>query len=207
VNHYDKLGRQDKAMEIMGLMSELDLRNLDLDEGIQNFGDLFKEEEAENISYEQKEGCEEGVFKKVESGSFFDLNAELQTGTPIDLGGLKEVSTSEKPYGAQDLLKDLEKVNDSNFVYPDFHYQLGEAYLEMGSFDAAGEQFQLALENGQRPFEAAFMLGLLFKKENKWNEACRAFEKALDVKGIAEERKQEAKAELTLFGKELGKNK
>ena len=33
VNHYDKLGRKDKAIEIMGLIAELDLRKIDLDAG------------------------------------------------------------------------------------------------------------------------------------------------------------------------------
>jgi len=54
----------------------------------------------------------------------------------------------------------------SSLAYTNFNCHMGEAYWEMGIFDAAVEQFQLASEKEQNPFEAAFILGLFFKKEN-----------------------------------------
>lgn len=205
VNHYDKLGRQDKALEIMGLMSELDLSKIDLDEKIQNISEILKEEEATNNFSEPSEGSKKGICEKEKLNNFFDLNAELEVGSPVELGGIKEVSTSEKVCGAKDLLEELKKITSSSLAHPNFNYHMGEAYREMGFFDAAVEQFQLALEKGQNPFDAAYMLGLFFKQENKWNEACSVFERALAVEGIPEEKKLGAKYELGLIYKELGK--
>ncbi len=204
VNHYDTLGRQDKALEIMGLMSEIDLRQIDWDEKDQNFGGIL-EEGARNEFSEFKAGSQEAIFKKGELKNFFDLKEELEMGIPISLEGGKEVSTSEKAYGTKELLEELKRVNESSWAYPDFHYHMGEAYGEMGFLDGAIEQFQLALEKGQKPFEAAFLLGLLFQKQNRWNEACSVLERALGIKGTPEEKRLEAKYELHLVYKELGK--
>lgn len=90
-------------------------------------------------------------------------------------------------------------------AYPNFNYHMGEAYWEMGFFESAQDQFQLALEKGQNPFESAFKLGLSFEQGEKWNEACRVFVIALGVKAIPGEKKREAKYELGLVYKELGK--
>jgi tetratricopeptide (TPR) repeat protein len=204
VNHYDKLGRKDEALEIMGLMAELDPRKIDLDEKALNISKILKSQEDKDGFTEQPEWAEGNVGAKVRK-NFFDLNAELGLGSPIELGGVKEVSTSEKVYGAKDLLEELEEVISSSLAYPNFNYNMGEAYREMGFFDDAVEHFQLALKKGQNPFEAAYKLGLFFKQEKKWNEACSFFERALAVEGIPEEKRLEAKYELGLIYKELGK--
>ena len=202
VNHYDKLGRKDKAIEIMGLIAELDLRKIDLDERVKD--EISIGVDASDFP-ELSGGSKGGIFEKGGLKSLFDLNAELETLSPVESRGNKEVSTSEKLHGPKELLGELEKVAGSALAYPDFDYHMGEAYWAIGSFGSAREQFQLALEKGQNPFEAAFKLGLSFKQENKWNEACRVFEIALRVKGIPEEKKREAKYELGLVYKELGK--
>lgn len=205
VNHYDKLGRQDEALEIMGLMAELDPRKIDLDEKAPNISEILKSQEAKDGFTEQPEWSEGDVGTKVKKNNFFDLNAELELGSRVELGGVKEVSTSEKVYGAKDLLEELKEVISSNLAYPSFNYNMGEAYREMGFFDDAVEQFQLALKKGQNPFEAAYKLGLFFRQEKKWNEACAVFERALAVEGIPEEKKLEVKYELGPIYKELGK--
>jgi tetratricopeptide (TPR) repeat protein len=204
VNHYDKLGRKDKALEVMGLIAELDLRKIDLNERVKDIGEISKGEETNDFP-ELREGAKGGIFLKGASKSLFDLNAELETGSPVELEEGKEVSTSETVHGPKDLLGELEKVVSSGLAYPNFNYHMGEAYWEMGFFDHAQKQFQLALEKGQNPFESAFKLGLSFKRANKWNEACRVFESALRVKEIPEGKRREAKYELGLVCKELGK--
>jgi len=202
VNHYDKLGRKDKALEIMGLIAELDLRKIDLDEGVKD--EISRGVEASDFP-ELSGGSKGGIFEKGGMKSLFDLNAELETVSRVEFRGSKEVSTSEKLHGPKELLGALEKVAGSALAHPNFHYHMGEPYWEMGFFESAQKQFYLALEKGQNPFESAFKLGLSFKQGNKWNEACRVFEIALRVKGIPEEKRREAKYELGLVYKELGR--
>jgi len=205
VNHYDKQGRKDKALGIMGLMAELDPRKIALEEKVQNFNEvMILQEDKEGVT-DQPEGSEGDGCEGEKRKNFFDLNAELGMGGPDALGGPKEVSTLEKVYGFKDILKELKEVNSSSLAYPNFNCYMGLACREMGFFDEAVEQLQVALEEGQNPFEAANMLGLLFKEKNRWDEACRAFEKALAVKGIPQEKKLEVKYELGLIYKELGK--
>ncbi len=204
VNHYDKLGRKDKALEIMSLIAELDLRKIDLDERVKDLNEISRGIGANEFP-EPSEGSQKGIFEQGGLRSLFDLNAELETVNPIESGGGKEVSTSEKIPGPKELLGELEKVAASGMAYPNFNYHMGEAYWEMGSFESAQEQFQLALEKGQNPFESAFKLGLAYKQKNRWNEACKVFQIALRVNGIPEEKKREAKYELGLVYKELGK--
>jgi tetratricopeptide (TPR) repeat protein len=205
VNHYDKQGRKDKALGIMGLMAELDPRKIALEEKVQNLTDVLilqkvKEGFTDHRGGSEGDGCEGGKKK-----NFFDLNAELEMEGPVELGGSKEISTLEKVYGFEDILKELKEVTSPSLAYPNFNYYMGLACREMGFFDDAVEQFQVALEKGQNPFEAANMLGLFFKEKNRWDEACRAFEKALAVEGIPQEKKLEVKYELGLIYKELGK--
>ncbi len=204
VNHYDKLGRKDKALEIMSLISELDLRKINLDEGVKDINAVSGGAGTNDFS-ELSEGSKGNIFGQEGLKALFDLNAELETVHPVESEGSKEVSTSEKIHGPKELLGELEKVAGSGMAYPDFNYHMGEAYWEMGFFESAQEQFQLALEKGQNPFESASKLGIFFKQENKWNEACRVLEMALKVNGIPEEKKRDAKYELGLVYKELGR--
>ena len=87
----DKQGRKDKALEIMGLMAELDPRKIALEEKVQNLTDVL-------ILQEVKEG-------------FTDHR-----------GGSKEISTLEKVYGFEDILKELKEVTSPSLAYPNFNY-------------------------------------------------------------------------------------
>jgi len=205
VNHYDKQGRKDKALEIMGLMAELDPRKIALEEKVQNLNDVLILPEVRESFSDTPGGSESDDFEGGKKKNFFDLNAELEMESPVEIGGSKQISTLEKVYGFEDILKELKVVTSPSLAYPDFNYYMGLACREMGFFDDAMEQFQVAIGKKQNPFEAANMLGLFFKEKNRWNEACGAFEKALAVEGIPQAKKLEVKYELGLIYKELGK--
>jgi tetratricopeptide (TPR) repeat protein len=82
---------------------------------------------------------------------------------------------------------------------------MGVASRELGFLDDAIEQFQIALNQGQNPFEAANMLALCFKEKGMWDQAREAFEKALKVQGISQGKRLQVKYELGLLYKEQGK--
>lgn len=200
VQHYDKLGMRNKALEIMRLMSELDPRRKTTlkDKGVilQQAAELPKGmggiPDAAEVTPGEKEG-------------FFDLGAELEAVEPMEAKAIKEISNSEKISGVEEIFKELKETSGPSTVDPYFNFNMGVACREMGFFDDAVEQFQIAFEKGQKPFEAAHMSALCFKEKGMKDEARQSFEKALRVKGIPEEKKLSVKYELGLFYKEQGK--
>jgi len=135
---------------------------------------------------------------------FFDLGAELDAGKSMETVVSKEIVT-EKMSGFDDILRELKEISGPSTAYPHFNFQMGMACREMGFFDDAIEQFKIAGKKGQSPFESANMLGLCYKEKGMWEEARQAFEKALKVKGIPQEKSLEVKFELGLICKEQGK--
>ena len=98
---------------------------------------------------------------------FFDLGAELDNSTPMDIKGCKEIST-EKVYGFGAILQELKESAPPDKVYPNFHYHMGMACSEMGFRNEAIEQFQMAIKKGQNPFEAARLLDSILAEEGSW---------------------------------------
>jgi len=194
VQHYDSQGMKDKALEVMKLMAELDPRKSALrGKGLDKAGQFLKGEEG-------LPGLGEAA-----SGKFFDLGAELKAADPLEIDLAKEVSTLEKLYGVEEIFKELKETGGPNVVDPDFNYNMGVAYREMGFLDDAIEQFQVALKKGPKPFEAATLLGLCYKEKGLWDEARQSFEKALKVEGIPQEQKLNVKYELGLLYQEQGR--
>lgn len=194
VQHYDGLGMKDKALDVMKLMAELDPRKTALKgKGLDNFVQFPKGEEGT------------GGLREVPSGEFFDLGAELKAAEPLEIDMAKEVSTLEKLHGVEEIFKELKETGSPTIVDPDFNYSMAVACREMGFLDDAIEQFQVALEKGQKPFEAASLLGLCYKEKGLWDEARQSFEKALQMGGIPQEKKLNAKYELGLLYQEQGR--
>lgn len=134
----------------------------------------------------------------------FDLGAELEVSEPIECKEF-EVVTTEKSYGFEEILRELKGTNGLSKAYPNFNYNMGVACREMGFIDEAIEQLHIASEAGQKPFEAAYLLGLCFVEKEQANEARQSFEKALKVDGISKERIM--KVELALISMEKKKGR
>ena len=111
----------------------------------------------------------------------------------------------EKIYGFEEIFKELKENSGPSAVDPHFNFNLGVASREMGFTDDAIEQFLIALEKDQNPFEAANLLGLCYKDKEQWEEAAQAFQRALRVEGIPPEKILAVKYELGLIYKRQGK--
>ncbi len=115
-----------------------------------------------------------------EKGDFFDLGAELSGTEDVEGNPAAAVST-EKFSGFEEIVKELRNTEIPPDIYPDFNYQMGIACRDMGFSDGAIEHFQIALENGQHPLEAAKCLSKCFREKGWFQEAQKYFEKALQL--------------------------
>jgi pentatricopeptide repeat protein len=204
LHHYNSRGMMDKAREVMDLMMEVDPEKNSLGEQSKVLQETFKFRDSESSEASPSEPGRERRTDGAPQDPFFDLGAELGREKTMDAVAVKEVVT-EKMSGFDDILKELKEISGPSTAYPHFNYQMGMACREMGFFDDAIEQFKVAFKKGQTPFESANMLGLCYKERGKWEEAREAFERALKIKGILQEKSLEVKFEIALICKEQGK--
>ncbi len=205
VRHYDNLGMKDKALEVMLLMSEMDPRKSHLREKIKSFKNVMPlGNETTTPSPPPAEPPAE-LFDRKPPRDFFDLNAELELEDPTELKDFEGISDLEKIYGFEEIFQELKEHSGPSSVDPNFNYNMGVACREMEFIDDAIEQFQIALEKGQCPYEAANLLGICYKEKGRFEEARQAFEKALKAEGISPAKKLEVNYELGLLYKEQGK--
>jgi tetratricopeptide (TPR) repeat protein len=207
VQHYDNQGLKDRALEVLNLMADMDLRKADLKEttrdGQDDGVDPPRETAAEGPAQPQPLPAEPQDEQK--TSEFFDLGAMLESGSSPPVGDSKEISQAEKACGFEEIFKELKETSGPSAVDPNFNYNLGVASRELGFLEDAVEQFQVALEKGQNAFEAATLLGLCYKEKGQWSEAARALQRALQIQGIPREKMIEVKYELGLICKQEGK--
>jgi tetratricopeptide (TPR) repeat protein len=129
----------------------------------------------------------------------------LETSGPSPINDFKEISQADKVFGFEEIFKELKETSGPSAVDPNFNYNLGVASRELGFLEDAIEQFQVALEKNQNPFEAATLMGLCYKEKGQWSKAAQALQKALQIQGIPEKKMIEVKYELGLICKQEGK--
>ncbi len=197
---YTRQGREDKALEVMFLLAELSMKKIARGEKAQT------PIRPEELQFSEPRGANTTAGNvpkgpppdEEKKKGAFDLGAELEGGAPIEGKVFKDITT-EKIYGFQEILKEMKETNAASMSNPIFFYNMGVVCQEMGFIDEAIEQFQIALERGQNPFETAHLLGLCYRGKSCWNEARQSFEEALKVKGITQDKVQRIKNELALI--------
>ena len=191
--YYESSGMKDEASEIMKLMAEMEPQETVLNESSNNPIPLREGEEGDR---RLAEGTSKG---------FFDLGAELRIDKPVQLKPFQEVSTSERVHGVKEIFKELKAIGGPGMVDPHFNYTMGVAYRELGFCDEAIEQFEIAVQKRQKPFEALSMLGFCYKEKGMWDESQQSFEKASRIAGIAQEKILNVKYILGLLYQEKGR--
>ncbi|NWF56555.1 MAG: tetratricopeptide repeat protein [Syntrophaceae bacterium] len=206
VQHYDAQGLKDRALEVLNLMAEMDPRKADPQEKMgpprdaPNTQEGTPEARPAPLPHAGTEA--QGAQGKPE---FFDLGAMLETAGPSPINDFKEISQADKVFGFEEIFKELKETSGPSAVDPNFNYNLGVASRELGFLEDAIEQFQVALEKNQNPFEAATLMGLCYKEKGQWSKAAQALQKALQIQGIPEKKMIEVKYELGLICKQEGK--
>ena len=190
--HYEDSGEKEKALDILKIMGEIDLQKSDRKVGNDHRGiPLGRSGESSRL----KEAVPEGGF---------DLGAALITAEPLEVGISRNVSVLEKGIGVEEIFKELKDLGGPSAADPHFNYNMGVAYRELGFFDEAMEQFEVAVEKGQKPFEGLSMLGFCYWEKGRWNDAQQSFEKALATEKIPQEKTLSAKYILSLLYQERG---
>lgn len=202
IQYYDRMGMKEKALEVMGLMSEVDHRkSAAAAKGLKS-GLQIPQEEGDTT------GMAEPTTKKFRGGEkkdFFDLGAELEADGPAGIESVMDISTSEELPGASDIFRELKETGGPSVVDPHFNYSMGVACREMGFLDDAIEQFQIALAQRQKPFDSSSMLAFCFREKGMLDEARETLQRALKIQGISQEKRLNVKYELALLYKAQGK--
>jgi tetratricopeptide (TPR) repeat protein len=190
--HYEDSGEKGKALEIVKIMGEIDLKKIDGSGGGESRA-------IPRGKSEESSGPAEAV---AEWG--FDLGAALTTAEPLPVEIPQEVSVLEKGIGVEEIFKELKEIGGPSAADPHFNYNMGVAYRELGFFDEAMDQFEAAVKKGQKPFEALSMLGFGHWEKGMWDDARQSFEKALGAEKIPQEKVLSVKYILSLLYQESG---
>jgi tetratricopeptide (TPR) repeat protein len=201
------LGRKDKVLKIMALMTQMHPREADLKKEITGLEHLIKLKDGEvGITTQREAVIPEESFVQKRREAHFDLGAELEMVEPEGTGGYKEIEISEKKInGLKEILRKLKEDSGPDLADPNWNYNLGVACRELGFFDDAIEHLRVSYEKRQKPFDAAYLLGLCFKEKVMWEEALQAFKKALSVDGISPGNILAVRYEMGLIFKKQGK--
>jgi tetratricopeptide (TPR) repeat protein len=203
---YKSLGKKDKALKVMALMTQMHPREADLKKEISGLEHLMKLKDREvGITPPRKAVNPEESFGEKRREACFDLGAELEMVEPEGIGGYKEIEILEKVNGLKEILETLKEAGGPGLADPNWNYNIGVACRKLGFLDEAIEHLRVSYEKKQKPFDAAYLLGLCFKEKAMWEEALQAFEKALTVNGISQGNILAVRYEMGFIFKKQGK--
>jgi tetratricopeptide (TPR) repeat protein len=192
-HYYEKLGEKDKALHILEIMDKANLPKTNSQAG----------ELPPSPSHSDQ--TDALPPQETASGGFFDLSAALTEAGSLEMDASKEDHISEGIDGAERVFKELQEIGGPDSANPYFHYNMGMAYHELGYFNEAFEQFELASKTGQKVFEALSMLGFGYWEKGMYEDAQRSFKKALGMEKLPQEKGLSAKYILSLLYQELGR--
>lgn len=159
LSSYKSAGREDKSLEILGIMGELDPQKFDLQES-----NTLKPGGSEKIlkdpgANDNDKNAEIYLNRpgERETSSFFDLAQTLEADGPVEFKEPKSINL-EETCKSEKFIEELEKTGNAEKLYPNYNYQMGLVCKEMGLIDEAIKQFRRALETGQKPIEASKLL-------------------------------------------------
>src|SRR5206468_1860213 len=140
-------------------------------------------------------------------------------GGPVDLDALPDdrpaasVRVREDEPQSQDALIDLEEIIDEfkagvseriSGEDHESHYDLGMAYMEMGLYDEAIGEFQVASKGAPMAVKCLEMIALCFLEKNEPASAARELSRALELPGYGPEETIRIRYNLAVANERLG---
>jgi tetratricopeptide (TPR) repeat protein len=185
--HYEQWGKKERVPGILNLIQEMEREKTVREKKAapcESQEPLESQEDRKNLCPPKlvpaSPAPQKGALPGEKKDQGFDLVAELAIKDPGDPIDPKETST-QKPFGFEEIFKELQETVIPAEVYPDFNFQMGNACKEMGFNDGAIEQFQIAFEKGQKPAEAARLLSKCYREKGWFHEAQKCYEKAMEI--------------------------
>ncbi|TMQ60836.1 MAG: tetratricopeptide repeat protein [Candidatus Eisenbacteria bacterium] len=149
------------------------------------------------------------------------LNGRPEAGAPIDLDSLPDerpassvrVRDEEQVPPSGDPLIDLEEIIDEfkagvseriSGEDHESHYDLGMAYMEMGLYDEAIGEFQVASKGSPMEVKCLEMIALCFLEKNEPASAARELSRALELPGYGPEETISIRYNLAVANERLG---
>ncbi|HYR51832.1 MAG TPA: tetratricopeptide repeat protein [Candidatus Dormibacteraeota bacterium] len=147
------------------------------------------------------------------------LNGEQPGSGPVDLDALPDdrpaasVRVRDDEPQSQDALIDLEEIIDEfkagvseriSGEDHESHYDLGMAYMEMGLYDEAIGEFQVASKGGPMEVKCLEMIALCFLEKNEPASAARELTRALELPGYGPEETISIRYNLAVANERLG---
>ena len=205
--YYEKLGKKDKALNILEIMDKVNLpKNSPGGELPPPSPQAPPQLPSQPPPHSEPIDTPPPPETEPEgSAEFFDLSKALTMAEPLETGASKEVQMSERIEGVEKIFEELKEISGPSSANPYFNYNMGAAYHELGFCDQAIEQFKIALEKGQKPFDTLSMLGFCYWEKGLWDEAQQSFKSALEIERIPQEKSISAKYILSLLYQEVGR--
>jgi tetratricopeptide (TPR) repeat protein len=180
---YILAGEEDKALEMIGSMAELDPYKFTLDEK-NNLGPQGPEKaNGQKINEKIPEIIPNDPPEK-EKEPFFDLAMMLEPQNPVESDKFKSV-TMEESHGFERIYEELKQARGVDKLYYNYNYQMGLICRKMGLIDEAIKQFSVALEKQQNPIEASQLLGQCLKEKQCREEIRNSSGRVLEEKAAA----------------------
>jgi tetratricopeptide (TPR) repeat protein len=147
------------------------------------------------------------------------LNGAQAGGKPVDLDALPDerpsasVRVREEAPAPGDALIDLEEIIDEfkagvseriSGEDHESHYDLGMAYMEMGLYDEAIGEFQVASKGSPMEVKCLEMIALCFLEKNEPASAARELSRALELPGYGPEETISIRYNLAVANERLG---
>jgi tetratricopeptide (TPR) repeat protein len=147
------------------------------------------------------------------------MNGASPGGKPIDLDALPDerppssVRVREEQPAPGDALIDLEEIIDEfkagvseriSGEDHESHYDLGMAYMEMGLYDEAIGEFQVASKGSPMEVKCLEMIALCFLEKNEPASAARELSRALELPGYGPEETISIRYNLAVANERLG---
>lgn len=109
----------------------------------------------------------------------------------------------------EDVLRQIKSLvgSDADQDTPEFHYNLGLAFMNQGHYEAACEEFSQATAGGQHGADAYRCLIICYRKLGRYDDAARAADAGLKLKGLGDSDRLEMLYEQALVCKERGERK
>jgi tetratricopeptide (TPR) repeat protein len=203
--HYETWGRKERIPQIQAQIRELEAEKsarekkapapVETKKAPEAKGDVVPQPRLKPVS--PPKAIRPAPSPRENNENLFDLSAELAAGHPGDLKDVKEIST-DKLFGFEEIFKELQETVIPAELYPNFNYHMGKACREMGFNDGAIEQLQIAMQNGQKPVDAARLLSKCFREKGWFHEAQKYFEKAMQMESDTRKRTPSFKSELVM---------